>query len=241
MAGDETPRTTSKTRRLTSRGKKLISFVHQRRVVVDRCTHMPKFRQVHPEHLDLIPVAVRLASSSPRFANEVAETLKQHCIACRSEGPLPLEISVSERRWTDQTEPFRLELESIEVLADRTRMKVERLGTEDWRFEDSVEHLRDKADLFARASRAFDALSAVLDGSRSGEDQPPELPWQDRALALIFSRGRDWTVKKLAEEVGVHRSTLYGDQRVKDALFARRCPRGVIGDGEMSGESRRAD
>ncbi len=84
--------------------------------------------------------------------------------------------------------------------------------------------------------------------TRNTEGGPPsegivqdEERWQERVLALIIGRGRDWTGQKLADAVGVARQTLYTDERVKVALRARRAPGGSVAEGDMDGERRRLE
>jgi len=47
-----------------------------------------------------------------------------------------------------------------------------------------------------------------------------ELTWQGKAIALALDH-RDWSVKKIANEVGISRQNLYKDPLVADALKAR--------------------
>mgnify|MGYP002623659409 CR=1 FL=1 len=90
-----------------------------------------------------------------------------------------------------------------------------------------------------RAGRTAPRLPGA-EGVPVGQPGPPDdgTSWADRVLALIFGRGRTWSVKELAEAVGMARSTLYRNARVGAALKARRASGGAIAEGEMDGERR---
>lgn len=66
----------------------------------------------------------------------------------------------------------------------------------------------------------------------------PKRDWVSEVLGLIFGSGRDWSVTELAKAVGVKRQTLYKNERVKQALKARRAPGGAIAEGSPDGERR---
>lgn len=53
--------------------------------------------------------------------------------------------------------------------------------------------------------------------------RPPEieLKWHDKALALLVGSGAQWPAARIAEAVGVKRSTLYTHPRVRTALMQR--------------------
>ena len=65
-----------------------------------------------------------------------------------------------------------------------------------------------------------------------------EPDWPERALALIFGKGREWTGQRIAAEVRVSRSALYRNARVRAALDGRKSPSRSIAKRSMGGERR---
>jgi len=69
--------------------------------------------------------------------------------------------------------------------------------------------------------RGYSAITNLVDTDKlSGENNLDLDTWQAKAIALAFEH-RDWSGKKIAEELGIKRQTLYKDKQVASALKAR--------------------
>ena len=76
----------------------------------------------------------------------------------------------------------------------------------------------------------FERAQRQTQEAQDREGDVPVLEWEDHVLALIVGRGRDWSVRRLAQEAGRHPSTLYRSPQVRSAIVGRRLAGRSIAD-----------
>jgi len=100
-----------------------------------------------------------------------------------------------------------------------------------------IEKMRRLAEKRARAEKAvLDADQSWADAAasyagptslkhlRDPADKWDQLDWRTKAFCLMLEHP-DWSAEQIAKKVGVHRTTLYKDDEIKQTLKVRRTQR----------------